>query len=243
MTQIFAHRGASGYAPENTLEAFNMAAQMGAEGVELDVHLTLDGEIVVAHDESIDRVSDGSGRIAKMTLEDLRKYHFNRAFPEFLHATIPTLKEVFELLKNTRMTINIELKNSIVYYEQLEEKCLSLVREMGMEKRVLFSSFNHYSIARMVQLAPDIPCGLLYDATLYRPWEYASRLKVAAIHPHFSELQVEGEVEEAHRNNLMVNVWTVNSMTDIRKCLKLKPDIMITNYPDRALEIRHSLHI
>lgn len=108
MATIFAHRGASAYAPENTLEAFQLAVDQGAHGVELDVHLCRSGEIVVAHDETVDRVSDGTGRILDMTLQELKALHFNKTHPEFPDARIPTLEEVFQLLAPTGLEINIE---------------------------------------------------------------------------------------------------------------------------------------
>ena len=106
--KVWAHRGASGYAPENTLESFKLAADMGADGVELDVQLTKDGELVVVHDEYIDRVSDGHGRVVDYTLEELRRFNFNKMHPEYATSCkIPTLREVLELLNDTGMTVNI----------------------------------------------------------------------------------------------------------------------------------------
>ncbi len=241
MQLIYGHRGASGYAPENTLEAFALAAEMGADGVELDVHIAKDGELVVAHDETIDRVSDGTGLIMNMTTAEMKKLHFNRTHPEYEKATIPTLREVFELLKPTGLKINVELKNSRILYEGLEEKVIRLAEETGMREKILYSSFNHHSILHIKEIDSSLPCGLLYDATLVRPWAYASALHVDAIHPHFSELQIKGEVEEAHQLGIHVNTWTVNEEADIRDCLLKGTDIIISNYPDRALKIRESL--
>ena len=238
MSLIFGHRGASGYAPENTLEAFELAARMGADGVELDVHIARDGELVVAHDERVDRVADGSGLICEMTTPELKRLRFNRTHPEYERATIPTLREVCELIRPTGLHINIELKNSYIHYKGLEEKCLALVDELGMRERVLYSSFNHHSMCRLKALDPTLRCGLLYEATMVEPWTYARHLGADAIHPHFSELLVPDEVEKAHALGLSVNVWTVNDEPDIRSCLAAGADIVITNYPDRALRIR-----
>ena len=238
MQLIYGHRGASGYAPENTLEAFELAAKMGAEGVELDVHIAKDGELVVAHDEEVDRVSNGHGLICSMTTSELKKLKFNRTHPEYEKATIPTLREVFELLGPLGLHINVELKNSRILYEKLEEKCIRLAEETGMTDKVLYSSFNHYSMLHIKEIDPSIPCGLLYDATLVEPWKYASALKVDAIHPHFSELQIPGETDAAHALGLKVNVWTVNEEKDILMSLKTGADIVISNYPDRALKVR-----
>lgn len=238
MQLIYGHRGASGYAPENTLEAFELAAKMGAEGVELDVHIAKDGELVVAHDETVERVSDGTGLICSMTTAELKKLHFNKTHPEYEKATIPTLREVFELLRPTGLHINVELKNSRILYEGLEEKVIRLAEDTGMTDKVLYSSFNHYSMMHIKEIDPSIPCGLLYDATLVEPWKYASSLKMDAIHPHFSELQIPGEAAAAHALGLKVNVWTVNEEEDVLMSLKAGADIIISNYPDRALKVR-----
>lgn len=241
MQRIYAHRGASGYAPENTLEAFELAVNMGADGVELDVHIAKDGELVVAHDEAVDRVSNGSGLICRMTTAELKRLRFNRTHPEYERATLPTLREVFELLKPTKLRVNVELKNSYIIYEGLEEKCLRLADGMGMTDRILYSSFNHHSMLRMKAIDPKIPCGVLYEATMLESWNYAHRLGVDAIHPHFSELQVSGEVAQAHALGLQVNVWTVNDGQDIVNCLRAGADIIIGNYPDRAIRLRDEL--
>ena len=161
MSLIYAHRGASGYAPENTLEAFELAAKMGADGVELDVQMTKDGEIVVAHDEGLSRVSNGFGLIHDMTLAQLKKLYFNKTHPEYARATIPTLREVYELLKPTGLRVNTELKNLRPIYDDFEEKCVKIAYETGMTDRVMYSSFNYKSLARIKQLDPSIQVGIL----------------------------------------------------------------------------------
>lgn len=235
---IYGHRGASGYAPENTLEAFKMAADMGAEGVELDVHICRSGELVVAHDEGIERVSDGTGLIKDLTLKELKALHFNRTHPEYKDARIPTLQEVFQLLKPTGLKINCELKNSVFDYPQLEERVIGLAIQEGMLDRILFSSFNHHSMLRMKQLAPSVACGLLYEAVLVRPWEYARSLGMDAIHPHYAEVLLPGdECAFAHEAGIRVNTWTVNTPEAIEAVLREGADILITNYPAQALKI------
>ena len=234
MRKIFAHRGASGYAPENTLEAFELAAKQGAHGIELDVHLSADGELVVTHDETIQRVSDGSGHVKEMTVEQLRRYNFAKGHPVYPMATIPTLREVFALVKPTQMEINIEIKNSVVDYPGIEQKCLALADEMGMSERILYSSFHHDSMARLKQMAPSARCGLLY-VTMKNAWEVARRLNATALHPHFSALRDPELCRQAHALGLMVNVWTVDRASDIEKAFLAGADIVITNYPDRGL--------
>ena len=233
---IFAHRGASGVAPENTLEAFDLAVRMGAHGVELDVHCCRTGELVVAHDETVDRVSDGTGAIRNLSLKELKSLCFNRIHPEYRNARIPLLSEVFRLLQPTGLSVNIELKNSMVDYPDLERKVLEEVARSFDPKRVLFSSFNHQSMLRMKRLDPSVPCGLLYDAVLIRPWEYAKKLGMDAIHPHFSEvLLTPGGCAEAHAAGIRVNPWTVNTPETMDAVLREGADILITNFPDQAL--------
>lgn len=235
--KVWGHRGASGYAPENTLEAFALAASQGADGVELDVHLTRDGEVVVTHDEEISRVSSGSGLVRELTLSELKRLSFNRTHPECEGARIPTLREVYELLLPLGLTVNVELKNSRYLYPGLEEACIDLAARMGMTDRVLYSSFNHYSLRRVMEIDPSLPCGLLYDATLIAPWDYARALGAKALHPHYSALVYEDSCEAAHRRGVLVHPWTVNAQADMRLCLARGADAIITNYPDVARRI------
>ena len=129
-----------------------------------EIILLKDGELVVAHDETIERVSNGEGLICEMTSAELKKLHFNRTHPEYEHATIPTLREVFELMKPAGLMINIEMKNSRIFYKNLEEKVLKLVDELGMADKVLYSSFNHHSMLHMKAIDPKLRCGLLYPS-------------------------------------------------------------------------------
>lgn len=235
---IYAHRGASGYAPENTLEAFELAAKQGAYGVELDVHITADGCLVVAHDETVNRCSNGTGLIAEMTLSELKALRFNKTFPEYTNATIPTFREVLQLLAPTGLHVNVELKNSLIDYPDLERRCVEEAAKEGMLERLIFSSFNHYSMLRLKALDKSLRCGLLYECTMVRPWEYAVSLGMDALHPHFSEVLVPGgECEAAHAVGLEVNPWTVNDEKKLKDVISAGADRIITNYPDRALKL------
>ena len=250
MQKIFAHRGASAYAPENTLEAFDLAVKMGADGVELDVHMTKDGELVVAHDEEIGRVSNGIGLIKNMTVSDLKKYRFSRTHPEYRDATIPTLREVYEFLKPTGLYINTELKTSRVRYEHMEEKCVKLADELGMSDRVLYSSFNTASLRLIKRIDPSArvgllrtPIGKINDRKVIDPWNLAHLLGIDAIHPHFSELLLYDEADKAHAKGMQVNVWTVNEEEDMRKCLAAGADMLIGDYPDHMVKVRAEMQM
>ena len=234
---IFGHRGASAYAPENTLEAFKLAADMGAHGVELDVHICKSGELVVAHDEAVDRVSDGHGLIKDMTLSELKALHFNKTHPEYKDARLPTLQEVFQLLRPTGLRINVELKNSYIDYPELEKKVIELAVKESMLDKLIFSSFNHRSMLRVKEIDRNLYCGLLYEASLIKPWAYAVALGVDAIHPHYSEVITPGgECAEAHKAGIQVNTWTVNTRESLNAVLREGGDVLITNYPDVGLE-------
>ena len=133
--KIFAHRGASSYAPETTLPAFALAASQGADGIELDVHLTRDGQLVVIHDETLERTTNGSGWVKDHTLAQLQQLRADNHMPGFADASIPTLEQVLELVKPTGMLVNIELKTSLIWYEGLEEKPVELVRAVASRDR------------------------------------------------------------------------------------------------------------
>ncbi|MFR5411820.1 MAG: glycerophosphodiester phosphodiesterase [Enterocloster bolteae] len=231
--KIWAHRGASGYAPENTLEAFVLAVEMGADGVELDVQMSRDGHLVVVHDERIDRVSDGSGFVRDYTLKELKGYLFNRTHPEYADARIPTLQEVYELLKETSLCVNVELKTGIYMYDGLEERVLELTRRMGMEERVIYSSFNHYSVKKIKELKPDARTGILYSDGIFHAAAYAESIGADALHPAVYNLQYPGVMEAARERGLKVHVWTVNTEEERLMCLEAGVDVIISNYPDR----------
>lgn len=234
---VWAHRGASGYAPENTLAAFQKAVDLDADGVELDIQLTKDDQIVVIHDEMIDRTSDGKGWVKDYTLEELRAFNYNRTKPEYKHADIPTMREVFELLKPTGLFINIEIKTGVVFYEKIEEKILALTKEMGMEDRVCYSSFNHYTVTRIHELKPDAEVGFLYaDGPIDMP-SYGVKHGVNALHPALYNLQYDGFVKECKEKGLKLNVWTVNERPYMEMCCQYGVDAIITNYPDIAKEV------
>ena len=234
---VWAHRGASGYAPENTLAAFQKAVDLDADGVELGIQLTKDDQIVVIHDETIDRTSDGKGWVKDYTLEELRAFNYNRTKPEYKHADIPTMREVFELLKPTGLFINIEIKTGVVFYEKIEEKILALTKEMGMEDRVCYSSFNHYTVTRIHELKPDAEVGFLYaDGPIDMP-SYGVKHGVNALHPALYNLQYDGFVKECKEKGLKLNVWTVNERPYMEMCCQYGVDAIITNYPDIAKEV------
>ncbi|SHJ70527.1 glycerophosphodiester phosphodiesterase [Parasporobacterium paucivorans] len=229
---IWAHRGASAYAPENTLRAFQKAVDMRADGIELDVQMTKDGYLVVIHDETVDRVSDGKGWVRDLTYRELLKLNVNKKFPELGRINIPTLEEVYLLVKDSNLTVNVELKNGIVFYEQLENKVMELAAVTGMEERVIYSSFNHFSVMKLKELNPSVRTGFLYgDGYLDMP-EYAQKHHVDALHPAFYNLQYPGFIPECKQRGIQLRVWTVNREEDMVRLCEAGVDVIITNFPD-----------
>lgn len=216
------------------MPAFELAITMGADGVELDVQRTADGQLVVIHDETINRTSNGFGRVAEHTLEDLRRCDFNNGFVGKRNVRIPLLREVLDLFRGTGASVNIELKNSIELYPGLEYETLDAVTDAGVLDQVVFSSFNHYSIANLRgKVAPE-HLGLLISDGMYDPWGYAKWFGAGAIHPHYAALQHPDYVWLCHEAGLKVNTWTVNRDEDAVRLAKLGVDALITNFPDRV---------
>lgn len=234
---VWAHRGASGYCPENTLPAFSRAVELGADSVELDVQLTRDGELVVCHDERVNRTSSGSGWIKDMTLEELKALDFSCGQEAFAGVRIPTMRQVFDLLAATNLTVNIELKTGIVFYPGIEEKVLALTEECGFWDRVIFSSFNHYTIRHMRELAPHARLGFLYADGIIDMPDYAKKYGIDALHPALYNLQFPGFMEECKKRDLAVHVWTVNEEDHMRMCCRAGVDAIISNYPDRVNKV------
>ncbi|MBR2066977.1 MAG: alpha/beta fold hydrolase [Solobacterium sp.] len=234
---IWAHRGASGYLPENTLLAFQKAIDMEADGIELDIHLTKDNVLVVCHDETIDRTSNGKGYIKDYTLNELKQFDFSKPHPEVGKVTIPTLSEVLDLIYPTALTVNIELKTLIFHYPQIEEKVVDLVKEKNMEERVIYSSFNHYTLQKIKEYQPEARIALLSQDIPLDYISYAKKQAVEAIHPAIYTLQYPQLITQAHKANIKINTWPVDSKDHILACMDAKINAIITNYPDYAKSI------
>ena len=214
-TKIFAHRGASGYAPENTLEAFALAITQGADGIELDVQLTKDGIPVVIHDETIDRVTEKKGWVKDYTLKELKELTvLKNKFPEYSAAKIPTLEEVLDAVKASGIQVNIELKTGI------------------------YSSFNHYSIQQMKKIVPEAETAYLYSDVILNVAEYAKNTKVDGLHPAVYHVKMADFLKEYLDSNLNVRVWTVNEKADMKWLIDAGVTAIITNYPDMAVQIK-----
>ena len=236
---IWAHRGASGwdkkYYAENTMQAFDCAMTMGADGIELDVQLTKDGELVVCHDETIDRTSDGHGNIRDYTLSELRQFDFSRPHPEQGRTRIPLLKDVLDLIKNEKVTLNIELKTGVVRYPGIEQKTVEMVHEFGLEDRIWYSSFNHESVLLAHELAPASHCGYLLGQPILSMPEYAVRYGAEALHPARGILNLCPDlIVKSHAAGVRVHVWVVDNLKDMENVAKMDVDAFFTDCPDNA---------
>ena len=238
---VWAHRGASGYAPENTLASFKKAIEMKADGIELDVQMTKDGQLVVIHDETVNRTSDHDGWVKDFTLEELKQFNFNMRFPEYGFQEIPTLKEVFELVYPSNLVVNVEIKSNIIPYPGIEELVMKTVNECGMKERVVYSSFNHKSCVKLRELDKDAYIGFLYEDGFLDVAEYVSKHGGNALHPALYLLQDPAFMPEAKKYGLDVNCWTINEKEHMLLGCKLGLTSIITNYPDIARNIVDNL--
>ncbi|WP_068502398.1 glycerophosphodiester phosphodiesterase [Paenibacillus kribbensis] len=233
----FAHRGASGVCPENTMAAFRHALELGATGIETDVQRTQDGYLVLIHDESLKRTAGSPLDVRDITLQELNALDAGGWFDEkFRGERVPLLDELLELAQSSDTVINLELKNSIYRYPGMEEEVIAAVKRFGLEERVILSSFNHESLALCAQLAPEIRTGALYIEVMVRPSEYAAQFGVTALHAYKHAVTPEA-VSEALAAGVVYHPWTVNEPEEMKYLLEAGVSGIITDYPDRLVHI------
>ena len=232
--KIFGHRGAGGNCPENTIAAFVEAADSGAEGIELDVHLSRDGKLVVCHDETLERTTNGTGLIKEREWDYIRRLDAGTWFsPVFTGERVPLLDDVFRICKRRNLQVNVELKTDYFSYDGIEKMAAASIARFGMDEMVIVSSFNHYSIIRLKKTAPHLAAGLLYSCHIYRPHIYAASLPAEALHPayHLTNPEI---INDAHAAGYQVNVWFAREKWDETQALRVLEsgaDCIITNYP------------
>ncbi|MCP9467876.1 MAG: glycerophosphodiester phosphodiesterase [Candidatus Granulicatella sp. P6S_S16_bin.50.1] len=239
MTKIFAHRGSKGTHPENTLASFKEAVRVGSDGIELDVHLTKDGQLVVIHDETVDRTTNGTGEIRTLTLAEIKELDAGSWFHnKYAGEKIPTLEEVLLLLTELGFNgqLNIELKTDVIQYKGLVEKCLALQSAKDWPFAIVYSSFNPYTLVELKEANPSQEIGLLFESK-----EWADKgdamLEKESYHP---DLKLLDWAIEWNRNQLPLRVWTVNEDTDINRCFELLIEAIFTDYPEKALQLKEN---
>ncbi len=234
---VIAHRGANRRAPENTLEAFRLALELGAQAVELDVMLSRDRVPVVIHDSRLERTTEGTGRVQDHTWAQLRELDAGSKFsPKFRAARIPHLQAVLEEIGRAAW-INVELKNYDSRGDRLEEVVVDLVRRLGLGRKVLLSSFNPLSLGRAARLAPELPRGLLTMPEM--PFFLREGWLAFVARPHSYNLQLDQtnarSIRAAHARGARVCAWTVDEPADALRLAEQGVDGIITDVPDEIL--------
>ncbi|MDY0322942.1 MAG: glycerophosphodiester phosphodiesterase [Candidatus Carbobacillus sp.] len=231
---IFAHRGASYKAPENTMVAFQLALEEGADGIELDVHVSADGVPVVIHDARLERTTNGRGWITEWTVKELKTLDAGSWFdPEYDQERIPLLEEVLAWIKPTSLHLNIELKDAPKMSQDILERVVALVRAYDLGERVVISSFHHERLVHLKAIAPEIERAILYVARLYQPWVYAAYVGASALHPYFEAVDAR-YVREVRAQGLAIRPYTVDDPQRIRELSAFGVTAVITNTPQQA---------
>lgn len=248
---VIAHRGGRRWAPENTMAAFRKSLELGADGIELDVHRCASGELVVIHDHDLGRTTNGVGLIKDVTYDELARLSAGAWFDEemaflgeqatapaqktksdqsFKGERIPLLKDVLELVSG-QVLLNIEIKNTPVEYPGIEEDLLELLENYGRIDTIIVSSFDHKVMQQLHNKAPHIQIAVLADALMIDLGEYAKKIGATYWHPYYGSIRRES-VEEAHADGLKINAWTVNKMRDWSECARWGIDGIVTDDPE-----------
>jgi glycerophosphoryl diester phosphodiesterase len=236
---IFAHRGASKYAPENTMAAFETAFRMGAPAIELDTMLTRDGVPVVIHDRTLERTTNGSGRVDERYIDELLQLDAGSHFSgEFKGERIPELKDVFIRFKS-RLLINVELKNYHAPLDDLPVCVAEMVREMDILDSIIFSSFLPNNLLRIKRILPDAKVALLVEKGFISRLlssRLCSFISPQFIHPYRSSIRPV-YLKKEHDHARRVNVWTVNDLEEAKTFMKWGVDGLITDDPRGLLDL------
>ena len=235
---IIGHKGTSAYAPENTLASIRKAIDMGVKCIEIDVQLTKDKKVVVIHDYTLDRTTNGKGWIKEKTLEEIKQYDAGSWFgTEFDKEKVPTLAEVIEVLPKD-VWLNVEIKSIARERSDIEERILAIIKTHNISNRVIISSFDHVSLLKFRKLDADIKIGLLLYAYWIHPWELieASGIKPYSIHPAIEYLD-EAFVIEGKNRGYKVFPYTVNTKNEYDYAMDLGVDGVFSDYPDLAQRI------
>jgi glycerophosphoryl diester phosphodiesterase len=236
--RIVAHRGAPRVAPENTLAAFRAAVAAGADGVELDVHLSRDGVPVVIHDERLERTTNGHGPVGAASAAELATLEAGAWFhPPLRGERVPTLQAVLALLAPTLLELHLELKTARMAYPGLVPAVHRLVREAGLLERTTLSSFNHRTLLEARALSPPPACAALLYEVLVEPWIYARQHDFQALHPHHATVDA-ALVQACHRAGLAVRAYTVDDPAEAQRLFAAGVDALITNDPAALLRLR-----
>jgi len=216
---VVAHRGASAYEPENTLRSVKRALEMGADMVEVDVHTSRDGHIVVIHDAKVERTTNGKGYVKDLTLKELRNLDAG------LGEKIPTLEEIVELMRGKAQLV-IEIK-----VPRTEEKVLGIIKEGGLRNNVLIASFYHPTVKHVKELDSNIKTGIIISSRPVKPAQLVLNANSDVLFPRYVYVDKE-MVREVHKNDLAVYPWTIDDPDEMRSLIEMDVDGIVTNRPD-----------
>jgi glycerophosphoryl diester phosphodiesterase len=213
--------------------SFAKAVEVGCDGIELDVHLSKDGQLVVIHDETLDRTTNAKGFVRDYTLEELSQMHAGSVFCDtYGFVGIPSFEQYCQWASDLPIITNVEIKTNLFYYTGIEEKLIAMVHRYHLEEKVIFSSFNHPTVMRALQLDSKIPCGLLVGrAGMGNIGYYAQTLGMSYYHPDFNSLTDE-IVQECKDHGIGLNVWTIDDMKSLEQVTEWGVDGVITDFPD-----------
>lgn len=219
------HRGAKAYVAENTIESIQKALDFGVDGIEIDVHVCASGELVVFHDFTLDRMTNGTGEVAKKILSELKELQVDG------HYKIPTLEEVLDVINKTCL-LNIELKGRDTAAKTVEVIERYINQKGWKYGDFIVSSFQHHELKDICKLNKKIPLAVLTKASVFDALEFAETIKAVAIHPNFALLTREN-VKRAISKGFKVNTWTVNDDETINRMNDFGVDGIISDVPDR----------
>ena len=259
-----AHRGYSGKFDENTMIAFKKAIEYGADGIETDVQLSKDGVPVIIHDETLDRTTNGHGFVKDFTLKELKEFrtksvgkvkalkkdlkeNYSKEEVQYLISNqgeeIPKLEELLKLVSSSDLKVlNLELKNSIVEYEGLEEKVLEMIEKYNLKDRVIISTFNHLSLIKLRKFDKHIVLGALTETTLAHVVKYLKDIDVQCYHPFFPSILNKEYMTEIKSGGIKVNPYTVNTEEDMIRVIKSNTDSIITNEIELLSRVLKNIH-
>lgn len=238
---IFAHRGFSSAAPENTLVAFEKALKLPVDGVEFDVQMTRDKQLVVIHDETLDRTTNGHGYIKDHNYSEIEKFDAGSWFSkEFAGQKVPLLDEVLALLSRYNVLANIELKTSFISYKGIEELTLKLVDKYGMKNRVGISSFNPMSIKNVKVIDSSYKTALLEEVVLNNSIDFVKELKAEAFHVNYKNMGALN-VKRFHDAGILVRCYTVNNEADMERLVFWKVNGVFTDRPDIMINMKQRM--
>jgi len=244
MTLILGHRGARAYYAENTLLSFENAIKQGADGIELDIHFSKDGQIMVFHDFTMDRMCGVKGAIYEYSLDELKKFKV-----QFKNQSedIPTLEEVLVLLISLqeklgkKLILNVEFKAGSDFYPNIEERTLELCQKYLPKEQVIYSSFDHYALKRIKEIDTLALTGILTACAFVDPWEYVHKLKADFYHPSYLTLN-KHNIESFKVHGIELNPYTVNETHYARLFIENNSHSIITDTPDIMVDLRKEIN-